>query len=132
MKYSRYIPALSLMFLVVLTAAAAESTKDSLETVKKNLADKKAVLLDVREKGEWDAGHLADAIHLPLSTIKKGVTDEQLNKIAGKDTIIYLHCVAGVRSLDAASRLSNSGRDLRALKPGYSDLVKAGFAKANH
>ncbi|MEX0702337.1 MAG: hypothetical protein WD069_09600 [Planctomycetales bacterium] len=37
-------------------APAAEHTSDSLATVKANVAAKKSVLVDVREKGEWDRG----------------------------------------------------------------------------
>lgn len=113
----------------VSSADAVEHTKDSLDTVKKNLAEKKAVLIDVREKEEWDDGHLKDAIHLPLSAIEKGTTAQELAKVAGKDAIIYLHCAAGSRCLQAAKRLESTNRDLRSLKPGYSALVKAGFPK---
>ena len=48
-------------------AGAAEITKDSLETVQKNIGEKKAVLADVREQTEWDKGHIEGAVFLPLS-----------------------------------------------------------------
>lgn len=131
MKHQKWIAAGVCIFVgLISTAYAAEQTKDSLETVKKMLADKKAVLLDVRENDEWNAGHLKDAVHFPLSQIKQGVTAEQLNKIAGKETVIYLHCKAGARALDAATRLENTKRDLRPLPKGYEDLLNAGFPKA--
>lgn len=113
-----------------LITIAADHTSDSLETVKKMIAEKKAVLIDVREQDEWDYGHLQDAVHLPTSKINKGVTAEELSKIAGKDTVIYLHCKVGKRSADAAKKLKSTGRDLRALKPGYFALIDAGFAPA--
>lgn len=31
-----------------------------------------AVLLDVREAAEWEAGHAPDALHLPLSRLVEG------------------------------------------------------------
>jgi hypothetical protein len=34
---------------------------------------------------------------------------------------------AGRRSLEAADILKNFGYDVRPLKPGYRDLIKAGF-----
>jgi rhodanese-related sulfurtransferase len=101
-----------------------------LATVKKNLEGKKAVILDVREADEWKEGHLAQAQSLPLSQIKKGITAEQLEKLAPPGTIVYLHCAAGGRCVQAAKLLNKSGRDLRALKPGYDDLVEAGFQAA--
>ena len=51
--------------ILVFVADAQEHTKDSLEQVKKALADKKAVLIDVREKTEWDKGH-PKTLLLPL------------------------------------------------------------------
>lgn len=109
---------------------AGDHTSDSLTTVKKNLEGKKAVILDVREADEWKEGHLAQAQSLPLSQIKKGITAEQLEKLAPPGSIVYLHCAAGGRCVQAAKLLNKSGRDLRALKPGFDDLVEAGFQKA--
>lgn len=127
---NQFVYGLLLFFGIATNINAADHTTDSLETVKKQVADKKAVLLDVREQDEWDLGHLKDAIHLPISKINKGMTADELAKIAGNDTVIYLHCKAGKRSVDAAKRLKSTGRDLRALKPGYHALLDAGFPKA--
>jgi phage shock protein E len=127
---NRIAVSLSIVLGIFTSAYAVEPTKDSLDTVKKLIAEKKAVLVDVREKSEWDEGHLKDAIHLPLSAIKKGVSAEELSKITGKDTVVYLHCRSGARSLDAAKRLATTKRDLRSLEAGYDDLLKAGFPQA--
>ncbi len=124
------VPGMFVILGLVASADAVEPTKDSLDVVKQRIVEKKAVLLDVRERDEWDDGRLKDAINLPLSVIEKGTSADDLEKIAGKDTIIYLHCAAGARSLEAAKRLVNTGRDVRSLKPGYGALVKAGFPKA--
>jgi rhodanese-related sulfurtransferase len=112
------------------SAWAAEHTKDSLDTVKKALADDKAVLVDVREKSEWDDGHLKDARLLPLSVLKAGIKGEDVARIIPKDKVVYCHCASGVRCLKAAKVLEKLGYDVRPLKPGYDDLVKAGFAPA--
>ena len=115
---------------LVATARAADHTKDTTDVVKKALADDKAVLLDVREKSEWDDGHLKDAKLLPLSTLKGGAKAEDVAKVAPKDKVVYLHCGSGVRCLKAADELKKLGYDVRPLKPGYADLLKAGFAPA--
>lgn len=107
--------------------SAAEPTKDSLDAVKENLRAKKAVLIDVREQEEWDKGHLDNAIHLPLSRITQGLTEKDLDQLAPKDSILYLHCAAGARCLKAADLLAKSPRDYRPLKPGYRELLQAGF-----
>jgi len=126
------IQVVMLVGLAVLSsqATAAEHTKDTLDTVKKALADDKAVLLDVREKSEWDDGHLKDAKLLPLSVLKEGAKAEDVAKVAPKDKIIYCHCGSGARCLKAADELKKLGYDVRPLKPGYMDLLKAGFAPA--
>lgn len=111
------------------TAFAAEHTKDSLEIVKKNISNRTAILIDVREKSEWEAGHLKDAVNLPLSEIENGISKEELTRIAGKDAVLYLHCAAGSRCLSASKSLAKTGRDLRPLKSGYDALLKAGFEK---
>jgi phage shock protein E len=109
---------------------AADHTKDTPEDVKKALAEKKAVLIDVREQKEWDEGHLKDADLLPLSKIKSGVPDDELAKKLPKGKIIYVHCRAGSRSLTAADLLKKKGIEVRALKEGYEDLLKSGLPKA--
>jgi phage shock protein E len=106
---------------------AADHTKDSLETVKKNLTDKRAVLVDVREPSEWDEGHIAGATSLPLSQLKKGMTAEQLQKKLPQDKIIYTYCLSGARCRSAADILAKYGYSIRPLKPGYEGLVQAGF-----
>ncbi len=105
-------------------------TTDPLEVVRKAVADKAAVLIDVREPAEWDAGHLADAVSLPLSRIQDGVPADELAKLLPAGKPVYLHCAKGGRCLTAADLLKLAGRDLRPLKAGYSDLVTAGFPKA--
>lgn len=111
-------------------AGAAEPTKDSLEEVKKNLASKKAILVDVRESDEWRVGHLAVAEFLPLSQLREGVSGEELEKRFPKKKVIYTHCASGFRSCTAADVLEELGYEVRPLKPGYEDLLKAGFKKA--
>src|SRR6478672_6866903 len=108
---------------------AAELTNDPLPTVQENVATHKAVLVDVREPGEWKEWHVEGAISLPLSSLKKDVDTTALEHQLPKDKIVYTHCVMGVRALKAAQILEKLGYNVRPLKGGYEDLVKAGFAK---
>ena len=116
-------------------AAAAEHTTDSLDKVKKSLAEDKAVLVDVREPAEWKAGHIEGAVLVPLSKLKKQSDQpqfgEQLAKNLPKDKVVYCHCRSGSRVLPASEILKKLGYNVRPLKPGYQDLLKAGFAKAS-
>src|SRR5262245_47775904 len=122
---TRLVASMGVLLLVALTTLAQDHTKDSLDTVKKSLADKKAVLFDVREKVEWDKDHLKDAKLLPLSILQD---DSRPPKDLPKDKAIYLHCASGVRCVKAAEILKKQGYDARPLKQGYAALVKEGFA----
>lgn len=119
-----------LFFLAGTFSRAAEHTKDGADTIKKALAEAKAVLVDVREKSEWEEGHLQGAKLVPLSTLKADVKAEVLSRTLPKDKIIYCHCAAGGRCLQAAEVLQKLGYDVRPIKLGYKDLVKAGFMTA--
>jgi rhodanese-related sulfurtransferase len=114
---------------IPLFCCAAEHAKDPLETVKKNVSQKKAVLVDVREEGEWESGHIDGAQSLPLSELEDADA-KTLSKRLPKNKIIYIHCLSGGRALAAAEILQPQGFDIRPLKPGYHALLKAGFKRA--
>jgi phage shock protein E len=131
MKYGLCVlAAVILLAAFVWTAGAAEHTKDTPQDVKQAVADGKAVLLDVREKEEWDAGHLRAARLLPLSVLQDAVKADELARSVPKGKVIYCHCAAGRRSLQAADILKPFGYDVRPLEPGYQALLKAGFEPA--
>ena len=109
---------------------AAEPSEDPLPIVHENVATHKAVLVDVREPGEWKEGHVKGAISLPVSSLEKGVDAKTLDQELPKDKIVYTHCVMGVRALKAARILEKLGYNVRPLKAGYQDFIKAGFGKA--
>jgi rhodanese-related sulfurtransferase len=110
--------------------AAAQHTTDSLDAVQQAVARQAAVLVDVREPEEWQEGHLAAARLLPLSTLERGANPQELAKVLPRDKIIYCYCLAGGRCAEAAAILKPLGYDVRPLKPGYPQLVKAGFPSA--
>lgn len=107
------------------SATAIPHTDDTLDTVKKNLAKKKAILVDVRERGEWNHAHLAQASLVPLTELSarpaEATTDLPKNKS------IYVHCASGHRCLIAARYLNDLGFDSRPLRSGFRSLVQAGF-----
>lgn len=107
----------------------AGHTVDSLEVVKSTVEKKSAVLLDVREQAEWDAGHLADARFIPLSKLKEAASVDDIVAALPKDQPIYVHCRSGGRVLMFADLLAGKGYDIRPLKAGYDSLVQAGFTK---
>lgn len=126
----KYMTTFCLFILFASVSNAAEHTKDSLATVKQNIKNKKAVLVDVREKVEWDEGHVKGAISLPLSGLRDGITAGQLKPLP-KDKIIYLHCVVGHRAKVAGNLLEKYNYKVQPLKPGYDEIISAGFPKAD-
>lgn len=111
-------------------AGAADHTTDSLATVRENVVGQKAVLVDVREKLEWTAGHVAGAVSLPISAIERRTIDPSWLDRLPKDRILYTYCLVGMRAKKAAGILEQRGYKVRALKPGYEELLKAGFEGA--
>jgi phage shock protein E len=128
----------AIVILVAVSVAkicsGAEHTKDSLDEVKQNLSEKKAILIDVREQKEWNNGHLQDARLLPLSQLrqisKDSALQQKLEKDLPKDRIIYCHCGSGIRVLTASGILGELGYDIRPLAAGFDDLHEAGFPTA--
>ena len=110
-------------------------TKDTLKLIQKRIANNEAILIDVREKDEWEDGHLQSATSLPLSILEEGPSNEafieSVTKNLPKDKIIYCHCAAGGRVMPASAILHKMGYDIRPLKAGYKDLLKVGFNKAS-
>jgi len=105
-----------------------EHTKDSLEKIKELVEQKKAVLVDVRELVEWNAGHVDGAVFLPWRDLQDKFDETKLREKLPKDAIIYTYCAVGYRSLRAGKIIAKYQYDVRPLKPGYEELVKAGFA----
>ena len=127
---ARFVTFVAAVLFCCVVTSAAEHTKDSLKTVKERLKKKTAVLIDVREMPEWKAGHLELARLVPLSAIRNPEKRKKAAKKLPKDKIIYCHCRSGGRVLVVADILKKGGFDIRPLKQGFADLVRAGFRKA--
>ena len=126
------VPALVIATLLANNAARnnVEFTKDSLQVVQQNVLKKKAVLVDVRSEKEWQQGHIEGSIFLPVTSLRKGGDPIVIAKKLPKKKILYTFCVVGMRARTAAFALEKHGYTVRALKPGYEQLLEAGFKKA--
>ena len=79
-----------------------------------------AVLLDVRETNEWNAGHAPQAAHLPLGRI-----DEVARKVKpGRQVVVV--CRSGNRSRSATKALISRGFDAVNLSGGMIAWSRAG------
>jgi molybdopterin/thiamine biosynthesis adenylyltransferase/rhodanese-related sulfurtransferase len=62
-------------------------------------------VIDVREPAEWEAGHIAGAIHLPLADLAQRIGEA----VAGRGEPLLLYCASGARSGRAAAWLTEAG-----------------------
>lgn len=71
-----------------------------------------AVFLDVRERSEWDCGHIEGAVHIPLTELPVRAGEIQ----SGRDVVVV--CRSGHRSELAARWLRARGVDAHNLDGG--------------
>lgn len=109
---------------------AIEFTEESLKEVKAAVDAKRAILVDVRSQKEWDKGHVAGAIFLPVTALEKDLDEKKLAQRLSKKRRYYIHCAVGIRATRAGEILEKQGYEVRVLKPGYQQLIEAGFKKA--
>jgi len=82
---------------------------------------KHAILVDVRQPGEWDRGHIKEATHVPLAQLSR-----RLQQLPRDRTIITV-CQSGHRSARAARTLTRTGHDAHNLRGGMN-AVRARLA----
>ena len=110
-------------FLTIVEAARQEIQECSAVEISALMADG-AVIIDVRERHEFDAGHLSGAIH-----IGKGVIERDIEK-HDFDTAhkLVLYCGGGFRSAIAAKSLKDMGYDqVVSLWGGWRSIVGEGL-----
>jgi len=75
------------------------------ETLARRADNPTAVLVDVREDREWEAGHAAGAVH-----VGKGVIERDIEGLVpDKATELILYCGGGFRSALSADVLQRMG-----------------------
>jgi rhodanese-related sulfurtransferase len=83
-----------------------------------------AVVIDVRNQNEFKAGHIAGAVHVPLTDIKQ--SNDKLNKYEGKPMLFY--CKSSVEAGEACKILSKQGKkDIYCLRGGVQSWQDAGM-----
>ena len=76
----------------------------SVEKARRFLQDG-ALVVDVRNPGEFDSAHLPGAINLPLGDLSA----EAPHRLPDKNRVLLLHCLSGARSGIAKGRLTRLG-----------------------
>ncbi len=72
-------------------------------TMVRTLVENNSLIVDVREPKEYAAGHITNAVNIPLSQLR-----ERMNEIP-KDKPVYLHCRSSQRSYNAICALQGNG-----------------------
>ncbi len=100
-----------------------------LDTIYKNVMSQEAILIDVREKDEWDMGHIEGALHIPLSAIEKDIIGTFPSSISEKT--VYIYCARGGRAHYVAQNLQwgkhESNKNIIPLSWGFQDLKSHKF-----
>ena len=102
---------LMLTMLLVLTGCggtAAENTYQQItqEEAKNMMDTQEAIVLDVREQDEFDAGHIPGAVLLPVGTITKDTATAVIPEL---DSVVLVYCRSGNRSKKASQALVDLG-----------------------
>ena len=85
------------------------------------------VIIDVRTAGEFNAGHIANAINIDVESMR---FDEEIAAL-DKDVTYALYCRSGNRSSIAAGKMSDAGfTSILNAQVGFIDLVASGAIPA--
>jgi rhodanese-related sulfurtransferase len=104
-KYFRLSFMILLMGCAVAKADMGEIESISPKEASAMYADKKAVIVDVREDSEWNEQHIPGAIHIPLAQL-----NERLSELKQyKDSTVITQCKTGGRSAKALDELKSAG-----------------------
>ncbi|MGH3797021.1 MAG: rhodanese-like domain-containing protein [Pseudonocardiaceae bacterium] len=91
----------------------------SLDEARSLLSSGAALLLDVREQHEWDAGHATEAVHMPIGQLDAAALP------AGKEIIVT--CRSGGRGKRATATLADAGLAASNLTGGMRGWQSAGL-----
>lgn len=81
-------------------------------------------LIDVREKLEWDEGHVPGAVHVPRGYLELRIE----NAVPDKNAPVVLYCAGGTRSLLAGKTLRDMGyTNVTSVKGGFTAWKDAGL-----
>lgn len=112
----------------LVAAAKAEITEVAVADAAA-LIEAGAFVLDVREPGEYDQGHLDGAVNIPRGLLEFRITESE--DLTGRDAPIVLYCRTGGRGALAAQTLQDMGySNVVSIAGGYSAWQEAGMPVA--
>ena len=88
--------------------------------------DRGAIVLDVRSRQEWAAGHVRGAVHLSLPELAE-IADPACGGTAFATEQTWVYCGGGFRAAIAASILDAAGSDVVLISEPYDAAARAGL-----
>jgi rhodanese-related sulfurtransferase len=111
-------------FQDLVAEAKKNITEISPEDAANKLQNREAVIIDVRDKDEYDEGHIPNALNLSRSTIELDIEE----KVPDPSAMIITHCGGGGRSALAAESLQKMGyKNVRSMAGGLKAWKAAGL-----
>ena len=112
-------------FLAIVEAARNEIAECEASDVRKMMDDgAPLVVVDVRERHEFEAGHLEGAVHIGKGVIERDVEKHDF----ADDARIVLYCGGGYRSAIAAKSLQDMGwTNVASLWGGWRGILAEGL-----
>jgi len=103
--------ALIIATLLLLTGCGGTNVENNYHQITqkeaKNMMDiQNVIILDVREQDEFEAGHITNAVLLPVGTISEDTAAAVIPEI---DSVVLVHCRSGNRSKTASEALVELG-----------------------
>ena len=98
-----------------------------LERAKQELAQGKAILLDVRTEGEWNGGHFKSAQHLSLQEIQGGEPAKLMEGKWDPKLKIYTYCAKGIRASIASKLLNDAGFQSEPIQLTFERIHQSGL-----
>ena len=111
-------------FQKLVAEAKKHITEISPQDAAAKLSSGDAVIVDVRDKDEWDEAHIPGATHMSRSTIELDIEE----KVPDPNAMIICHCGGGGRSALAADTLQKMGyKNVLSMAGGFKALKAAGL-----
>src|SRR5438876_11688483 len=111
-------------FQNLVTEAKKNITEISPQDAAAKLKSGEAVIVDVRDKYEWDEGHIPGALHMSRGTIELDIEE----KVPDTNAMIICHCGGGGRGAIATESLQKMGyKNARSLAGGFKAWKAAGL-----
>lgn len=109
---------LGAMFLLLLPLIQGRGPQITPYHITKKMNEGRIVIVDVSKQAEFDAGHLRNAIHIPIEELKDRLS--RIDRYKAESVVVV--CATGPRAGRATSILKKAGfKDVSSLEGGMKD-----------